>query len=518
MREQTAEEKERTKQELARKKEEKRREASQRKVEAARAVRKRSRRRRADSFVSSLLSGVRSTSAAAGKAANQVNRCVGKIFRHTCEFVSGVGSMCWRLLVKVWTLLSSFADSPWSVPVFILVAAACYTGITYYAGFKLFGLTTYPPTYQFYVCDYSVGLCSRLFVGAVIGVFTDRVTIGLMSAIVNCAVCFSLAVQAVIAGLLLRTGLKNRSVPAALMGLLMMTNPLAVVANMSSPGLLDVYLLVLFLLWLALLKTPLIAFVTPVFCLVGMAIHYEFLFSFLPPMLTLLLYYAFFAEKKRVRIGRWIAFAGGGSASVASFYYFVFLSKNYLRLTSEEFYQHMLARFSLTVSQRDALTGLMGAPLYRPYFDFYIFGQYQNYDYFKNIGDFFEFLKNWTIKGFDAGMLRKDLVLFLPVLLIAAVIWIRCAKGEKGIRRLPYVCFIGQALVLVPELIISTDIWRWVSAALLAQFFVFAVVYLDKDAPLHQTTDHTKVRPAVGGLLSVGAAVYVIYGLSLMKK
>ena len=516
MTEQTAEERERLKQEQARKKEEKRREANQRKLEAARAARKRARRRKAESLVSSLLNGVRSASAATGKAANQANRCVGRIFRRACDFMSDVGSLCWRYLVKIWTMLSSFAKKPWSVPVFILAAAACYTGITYLAGFRLFGLTAYPPTYQVYVCDYSVGFCSRLFVGAVIGLFTDRVSIQLMSLIINFAVCFSLAVQAVIAGLLLRAGLKNESVSAALMGLLMMTNPLAVVENMSSPGLLDVYLLVLFLLWLAFLKTPLISLVTPVFCLVGMAIHYEFLFSFLPPMLTLLLYYAFFAEKKRVRVGRWIAFAGGGAVSAASFYYFVFLAKNHLRLTSEEYYRHMLSRFSLTVSQRDTLTEIMGAPIYRPYFDFYIFGQYRDHDYFKNIGEFFEFLKNWTVKGFAPGMLYKDLVLFLPVFLLAAVVWGRCAAKEKGLKKLPFICFIGQALVLVPVLIISTDIWRWVSAALLTQFFVFAVVYFDKNASIHRLTDGTKLKPLTGGMTFVAAAAYIVYGLTLV--
>ena len=517
MTEQTAEERERLKQELARKKEEKRREASQRKLEAARSARKRARRRRAESLVSSLLNGVRSTSAATGNKAKQANRRVGRSFRRVCHFMSDVGSVVWRYLVKIWTLLSSFAKKPWSVPVFILAAAACYTGITYFAGFKLFGLTAYPPTYQFYLCDYSVGFCSRLFVGAVIGLFTDRVSIQQMSLIINSAVCLSLAAQATIAGLLLRAGLKNQSVPAALMGLLMMTNPLAVVENMSSPGLLDVYLLILFLLWLAFLKTPLIAIVTPIFCLIGMAIHYEFLFSFLPPMLTLLLYYAFFAEKKRERVGRWIAFTGGGAVSAASFYYFVFLAKNYLRLTSEEYYQRMLARFNLTVSQRSVLTGIMGAPIYRPYFDFYIFGQYQDYDYFKNIGDFFEFLKNWTIKGFSPGMLYKDLVLFVPVLLLAAAVWGICASKEKGLKKLPYIFFVGQALVLVPELIISTDIWRWVSAALLTQFIVFAMVYFDKNASVHQIVDHTKWKPALCGVCLTATTAYVIFGLSLMK-
>ena len=514
---QTEEERERAKQEQEWAKEEKLRAAEQRKLKAESAARRAAARRTVEKAFSG---GSRSARKAAETAVTASQKTV-TIFRvfvpKASKAVLRAVDFVTRLLLKGWHALTCFCDKPVSVPVFIIVALLAYTGITYFSGFGFFRLTATPPTYQFYVCDYSVGYCSRLFVGAVIALFTDKVSIGEMNRIINIAVVLSLVCQAVIAGLLLRAGLKNRSLPAALIGLLMMTNPLAVVENMSAPGLLDVYLLLLFLLWLAFLKTPLIAIVTPIFCVVGMAIHYEFLFSFLPPMLCLLLYYAFNAKKKRVRVGRWMAFSGGSAVSVASFYYFVFLAKDHLRLTSDEFYQHMLSRFSLTSSEREFLTAVMGGPLYRDYFDYYIFGEYKGYDYFNNINDFFVFLKNWTSGRFNAGMLRKDLILFLPVLLIAAAIWIRCAKGEKGIRRLPYVCFIGQALVLIPELIISTDIWRWVSASLLAQFFVFAVVYLDKDAPLHQAVDNTKVKPAVGGVISVCMAAYVIYGLSLMN-
>ena len=516
MAERTEEEREWLRQEREWKKEEKRRDAEQKKCEAERAARRRALRQRVD-VASSLFHRGSSAALNAPDTASQ-NTTRGRCFvvQHICLRMTEAFAFLWRILVKAGSALAAFAGKPWSVPVFILAVVVSYIGITCGAGFRLFELTVHPPTLQFYVCDYSVGICSRLFVGAVIGLFTDRVTIQMMNTIINCAVCFSLLIQAVFAGLLLRAGLKNHSAPAALMGLLMTTDPLAVVENMSSPGLLDVYLLVLFLLWLSLLKTPLIALATPVFCLVGMAIHYEFLFSFLPPMLTLLLNYAFFAKKKRQRIGRWIAFAGGSGVSAASFFYFVFLAKDHLRMTSDEYYRHMLSRFSLTVSQRDTLTSLMGAPVYRPYFDFYIFGQYQNYDYFKNIVDFFEFLKNWTVMGFVPGMLYKDLALFLPVFLLAAVLWGKCTRGEKGLKKLPYICFIGQALVLVPELIISTDIWRWVSAALLAQFFVFAVVYLDKDAPLHRVADHTKMKPIpiMGGLAA--AVAYIAYGFTLM--
>lgn len=499
-------------------KEEKLRAEKQRKLEAEsaarRAVVRRSVRKAASESSRTARNAIETTSSASKKLFLWCREAMPK----AADVLSRVVATADRFFAVIWQALTSFAAKPYSLPFFILFVIGAYVGITYLSGFQLFQLAATPPTYQFYVCDYSVGYCSRLFVGAMLAFLTDKVSINDMNRIINIAVVLSLFFQALIAGLLLRTGLKNRSLPAALIGLLMATNPLAVVENMSAPGLLDVYLLLLFLIWLAFLRTPLAAVVTPVFCVVGMAIHYEFLFSFLPPMLCLLLYYSFNAKKKRVRVGRWLAFAGGGTASAASFLYFVFLAKDHLRLTPDEFYQHMLSRFTLTSSERELLTAIMGGPLYRDYFDYYIFGQYKGYDYFNNINDFFVFLKNWTSGRFNAGMLRKDLILFLPVLLIAAVVWIRCAKGEKGIRRLPYVCFIGQALVLIPELIISTDIWRWVSAALLAQFFVFAVVYLDKDSPLHRTADHTKVRPAVGGLLSVGAAVCVIYGLSLMKK
>ncbi len=513
----TEEERERARQEQEWAKEEKLRAAEQRKLEAEKAARRAAARRSVSKVASEGARAARNAAGSASSASKKLlRRSRGGAPKAAAAF-SRAAAAADRFFAAVWRALTGFAAKAYAAPLFILAVMAAYAGIARLCGFSLFRLVATPPTYQFYVCDYSVGYCSRLFVGAVISLFTDKVSIDLMNRIINVSVVLSLVGQAVIAGLLLRTGLKNRSLPAAAIGLLMMTNPLAVVENMSAPGLLDVYLLLLFLVWLAFLKTPLAAVVTPVFCLVGMAIHYEFLFSFLPPMLCLLLYDAFNAKKKRVRIGRWLAFTGGSTVSAASFFYFVFLAKDHLRLTSEAFYRHMLSRFSLSASERDFLTFVMGGPLYRDYFDYYIFGEYKGYDYFNNINDFFVFLKNWTSGRFNAGMLRKDLILFLPVLLVTAVIWIRCAKREKGIRRLPYVCFIGQSLVLIPELIISTDIWRWVSAALLAQFFVFAVVYLDKDAPLHRTADNTKVKPAVGGVFAVCTAAYVIYGLSLVN-
>ena len=426
-----------------------------------------------------------------------------------------IGIFCNRL-DKIWIRVSLFSEKKISVPVCILVVLVIYIGIAYLTGFHVFGLTVLPPTMQFYVCDYSVGFCSRLFVGAVIALFSDKVTIAQMNAIINTAIFISLIGQAVIVGIFLRIALKNKSVPATMMGLLMLTNPLGIVENICAPGLLDVYLLILFFLWLLLFKTPAVIVVTPIFCFTGLAIHYEFLFTFLPPILTLLLYYAFLAEKKRVRIESWLAFVIGSVVSLVFFFYFVFYAKNNLKMTSDEFYLYMLSRLSITKNEKEALTLWMGAPLFRTYFDYYIFGQNEGYDFFHNFSEFFSTLNHLAFSQFNVSMFLRDLVLFSPTYILASVIWGKCAAREKGVRKIPYILFIGQALVLIPELFLSTDIWRWFSATLLTQFFVFAVVYTDKYALVHRIIDKTEISPIVGVAILSVVLCYSFYGVTLV--
>lgn len=411
--------------------------------------------------------------------------------------------------------LSRAAASKISLPVFIIIVFFVYCAITIIKGYKLNGLEVMPPTFQFYVADYSVGLCSRLFVGAVTALFKDKVSIILMNRIYNTAVMLSLAGQSVVAGLLLRKALKEKSFPAFMVSLFFLTDPLVVLENMSAPGLLDVYLLCLLLMWLVFARTPLVNIVTPLFCFVGMAIHYEFLFSFLPPILTLLFYYAVSENEKRKKIRYGTAFATGSLVSASSFFYFVLFARNHLKMTADGFYEHMLSRFDINFEQKQAYTMLMGNPLFRGYFDYYIFGIYQGEEYNPLNGDFFEFLKNWTSDRFESRIFINNLILFVPLFIIISVIWIMCMKKVKGVKKLPYIFFIGQALVLVPELIISTDMWRWFSGALITQLVVFSMVYLDKKSVLSDAVNNKKTDPIIKILVFAVFAFYVNYGIRI---
>ena len=505
------ERKEQLEEERALQKEEKRREAEQNRLKAEREAR---------------IAAVRSTAAtlfhktAAGRKtviseSKTVSVHLRTQLRKGKELAEKTVLLFDRLFEKLWRFFTSFAEKPLSIPVFIIAAFFSYVEIACLYGYTIGRLEANVLTFQFYLCDYSVGVCSLLFVGAVIALFTDYVPLSLINQIVNCSVILTMVGQAVLAGLLLRTGLKNRSVPAALLGLLFMTNPLMMLDKLYLTGMLDIYLVLLLLLWLAFLKTPLLPLITPVFCVAGMAIHYQFLLSHLPPMLALLFFYALFSDDKRKRAINASALVTGSVASGASLVYFAFFAKKHLKMTPDEFFLHTAVRFGFISPHQKVDLSKTLIPIYRDYLDYHLFGIDHGENYSVDGRTFISHLMQFTGERINVPMLRKDILMFIPVFLLVAIIWIRCAKREKGVRKLPYLCFVAQALVLLPELVISTDAWRWFSAAMIAQFVVFSILYLDQKTSLHQLIDKSFKRPSLGGCAFLSALAFIGFSLSL---
>lgn len=505
------EKKELLKEEQAIQKEEKRREAEQNRLKSDREARIAAVRSTAATLFHKTEAG-RSTVANASKTAPVHFR---NLLQKGKSFVKKTVLLFDWLFEKLWRVFASFAEKPLSIPFFIIIAFFSYVGTAYLYGYTIGRLEANVFTFQFYLCDFSVGFCSRLFIGAIIALFTDYVPLSLINRIINCSVILTIAGQAVLAGLLLRTGLKNRSVLASLMGLLFMTNPLMLLDKLYLTGMLDIYLVLLLLFWLAFLKTPLLPLITPVCCIMGMAIHYQFLFSHLPPMLALLFFYTVFSENKRKRAINASALVTGSIASGASFIYFLFFANKHLKMTSDEFYLHMAVRFGVIPPNQPVDLSKVLIPIDRVYLDYYLFGDDHGVDYSKDFGTLLDHLIEFAREHTNISMFWDNILMFVPVFLIIAVIWFWCAAREKGIRKLPYFCFIAQALVLFPGLLISTDVWRWFSAAMIAQFVVFSILYLDKETTLHQLIDKSFKRPSLGGCAFLSAFAFIGFSLSL---
>lgn len=393
--------------------------------------------------------------------------------------------------------MGRFAARWFSLPLLVLFSFGCFAAVTYLAGYRLGGLNVSNWVYQFYLCDYSVGFCSRLLVGAVITMFTDVVSTDLMDAIINTSVILSLILQAMAAGVILRIAMKRGSLLCCGLVLVFLLSPMAVTGNMRMPGQLDVYLLVLFLLWLACYRTPAVYVVSPLVCAVSMAIHYEFFLMFLPPMLVLLLYRSVTWEKKRARVLSAVSFAFCLAVSASLLVWFVFFANRHLHLTESEFYYGMLRRFRTDPVTRSSNIYRMGTPIYKEYFDAHLFG---HADFTENLfgEEAYSFAYD-SVWGYIRSMLiiakslgqsdwSKELVPFLPVALLFCVIWVLCmvkAKGKPG-ERFVYFCCAVQMLVLIPDMIASSDLWRFISAAFISQFSVFFVIYYDQGSVLNR--------------------------------
>lgn len=419
--------------------------------------------------------------------------CVGALMLK--EYIDKKKRKIYPAYAAVQSGMGRFAVHWFTLPLLILFAFGCFALVTYLEGYKLFGLKVSCWVCQFYLCDYSVGFCSRLLVGAVITHFTDVVSTDLMNVIINTAVILSLILQSIAAGVILRVAMKRGSLLGCGITLLFLCTPMTVTENMRMPGQLDVYLLLIVLLWLFCYRTPAVYVVSLLVCAAGMAIHYEFLLMFLPPMMILLLYRAIAWEKRRARVCSAVTFAACAVVFVALMVWFLVLANKHLYLTDDEFYYNMLRRFRTDPLTRSVNISKMGNPILKEYFDSHIFGHtdYSAGIYGVDIQSFtntnlLDYLKvEWMIaQNMKQDGWTKLLLPFLPYALIFCAVWGTCAVKEKGSKRFLYFCCAASLLILIPELLASSDVWRFISSTLISQYVMFFGIYSDKNSKLNE--------------------------------
>lgn len=416
------------------------------------------------------------------------------------ETASGAGSVPKKAaaaLGRAETLVSAFFSHkltflPLAAFVFFL-----YYEFAAYGSFDLLSMVSHARecTYQFYLCDYSVGFCSRLLLGALISLFRDTVNLTFITRLANASLLACILLQSLLTGIVLRRALEKRDLLMLVISFLFVLNPLTTLENAPMNGSLDPYIMILFLVWLFFADATAATVLAPFLSVVCMTIHYEYLFTFLPPVLALLLYKACCGETKKSRLINGCGFFTTALSSGGLFIYFVFFAKNFLKLTSDEFYEAMASRFNITANAEAKLRSMYaGNLLYRYYFDYYIFGEYEGPGDYGEPENFLSFLSNYTKAHTYIGTCKTFLPFVLPPLILFASLWIACMIKEKGIRRLPYLSFIGIMLVLVPTLIISTDAWRFTGAVLISQFAILFTLYRDKNSVLHMLLNSRLLR------------------------
>ncbi len=373
--------------------------------------------------------------------------------------------------MKLSVYTERLAENKLTVPILAVICFGIMCLICYLGEYRIFS-PDFKVTGIFhclYLGDYSIGLSSRLFVGSIITMFTDVITADTINAFAKTALYISLVLQSLLAAAVIKYGIKNKSIFVLLISLVFIVNPVSVCTYTFYFGTLDLYNYIIFLVCTAILikgKSS-YQFAVPVLGIVGLLIHYSFFFAFFPALFVLGTYRTVNADSGNVK--KEAAALGINSvASVGMFFWLSVFAKRFIRMSSEE----MLAYVKSKIDPESVY-------VFDDYLNYYILDIYKNEKMPDTATSLAELIKINTELTAPGVYIKYLLFISVPLIMFWGI-WAMLIKAEKGKGKLPFIAAAVMPFALVPELILSSDVWRWVGSTMLCQFVVLFAFCLMK--------------------------------------
>lgn len=389
------------------------------------------------------------------------------------------------------------------LPLLVLFCFAVMCGVCYIHDFRIFS-KDFDVVFLFhclYAGDLSIGISSRLFVGSILTLFNDVITAEAIDTFACISLYASLALQAFLSGAVIRKGIKDKNIFIILFAAVFIMNPVTVCSYTYYFGTLDLYNYIIFLAAVFILikgKTKL-QFLIPILGVLGLLVHYSFFLAFFPALFVLALYRTVNADKTSLK--KEAAMLGINSVvSVGGFFYLSLFAKNLLFMSSPEMLTYVKSKVDETVY------------VFEDYLNYYLFDIMRG-EQMASTGNSLSELIKINISLTKPSVYIKYMA-FISVLLIAFwIIWAILIKKEKGKRKLPFIAAAVMPFALVPELILSSDVWRWVASTVLCQFVTLFAFYLMKAPSVTELFDKARnMKKPVKIILIIMALEYIIGG------
>lgn len=383
---------------------------------------------------------------------------------------------------KLDALSQKFTSSFLCVPLLAVLCFGVICAVCYINGYKLFSdqFMVSGLFHCLYVGDFSIGLSSRLLVGSIISLFTDTVTVDAINIFARTFLFAAFAAQSVFAALVIRKAIAKKNIFMALLSVIFIVNPLTVCSYTLFYGVLDLYNFVVFVASVVLLvkgKSNL-QFVVPVLSVIGLLIHNSYLLAFFPSVFVLSLYRVVSSEGKQQK--KEAAVLGINSCvSVAGFLYLSVIAKNFLRMSANEMLEYVRAKSASDVF------------IYDDYLSYYLYDVYKGTQMADTATSLTELIKiNRELIDIENHI--QYLLFAAPVIIIFWAVNALLIKRSAGKDRLPFMAACLVPFALIPELILSSDAWRWIACTVLSLFFILFAYYLMKIPAFEKLTNDIK--------------------------
>lgn len=370
---------------------------------------------------------------------------------------------------KLYFFLEKITGNMFFVPVMTLLCFAIMCATCYLNDYRIFDsdFSVNGLFHCLYVGDFSIGLTSRVLIGSILSLFTDNITRQAINIFAKVFLYISFLIQSVITSFVIRKGFSEKNIFMLLLSLIFILSPVTICTYTYYFGVLDLYNYVVFLIALAVLikGKGSLQFSVCAFSVLGLLIHYSFFLAFFPALFVIGLLRTVNSSGKELKKEA-VALGLNSVLSVGGFFYLSVLAKNHLRMNADEMIEYVYSK----VNSKNVF-------IYDDYLKYYIFDIFKG-EQMPDTGSSLSELIKINVTLAKPGIHLKYL-LYLSVVLI--IFWWICGalvRREKGKGKLPFIAACIMPLQIIPELILSSDVGRWIASTMLCMFMVLFAFYL----------------------------------------
>lgn len=326
--------------------------------------------------------------------------------------------------------------------------------------------------YALFLCDFSIGLCSRFLVGAVLSIFKDSFTAEWMISFLRIfTFAVFLGVSHYLASSLSLAEKKHKNILILMTGIFVLFPFSVTIFAGDTFGFIDIFCMLILLLTAYFCQNGILIFFTPLLMIAGIFIHDCFLTAYMSPCLAIIAYYCIKRGQNTLRKTQ--PFIVSAAVSVATAVYSVFFSRQTLTMSADEMLSYLAKKGNTTVENisgyiEDAVTWVdvrQVAPA----------------DADRNGFNNILYMLKFGIEEFSLHNL-VGIISVLPILALVIIVWIKAIKCNGTFSgKVPYILFV---LTLIPQclsMIMSNDFTRFLSPLVITQIFFLFVTVKNKD-------------------------------------
>lgn len=359
-----------------------------------------------------------------------------------------------------------------------------------------FGLNDY--RCSFYLGDFSIGFCSRLFIGTLLKPFKDTFTREWLVGFSWAVLLFAILLTALLLNRFIKKAPDESRREYIVFSLLAVILPYSFTWFSVWLGMLDIFWYIFTVIAIVCTRFKYLRWLAPLLAIACLATHYSAIFVFVPLLAIVLLYQAVKAEKK---LAPSAVFAITVVLSLAATVYFVFFSDKTLTMTEDEMNTYLRQKMDIDVS----------------YLGFYLFGE-NNHNLQGNLGFVVSTILSESQKSFDLYSTTHFLVSLIPLFAVIITILAKAVKHSNSAAE-RYVFGFGILLtaMLIPLRILSTDTERWAAMVIISQLTLIVCFLHDRNEAVCRSFSEVfaffKARPVLCAawlfmsFISVSAAI-----------